>query len=271
MRVADFMNAMNNQNTYTVKETTVQKNGIDLRAFQITKAGDNVGVVFYESTLEQIADDQELVSAIENALNHAPVVDNSFFTREFVMNNVRLTLQKIVEDCEYVTFPFLDMVYIPTVFLPDGFIDGAGTIKLTDGHLRALDISQDELLEQAKTNTIFNTTVMDMKEKMRGMLPDEMIDEMPDSGMYIVSNHEQVKGSGALCEELLETFCDSKGLSSVTILPSSIHEFLVVTTPISKKEADAMVKEVNDTQVSEFERLVDHAFTYNANDGVICY
>jgi hypothetical protein len=82
--------------------------------------------------------------------------------------------------------------------------------------------------------------------------------------MYVLSN--PVRSFGAACivyPEVLDMAGQVLG-EDYYVLPSSVHE--VVLVPVSKSmepgEMDAMVMEINQTQVAEEEILSDHAYLY---------
>lgn len=98
---------------------------------------------------------------------------------------------------------------------------------------------------------------------MMGLLSDEMyLDALSDAHMYIISNDSGVKGAAAILNhDFLLNFAREHGYDKLCILPSSIHEAIIipVTEMTSIEDLDEMVKEVNATQVRPEEQLIDHA------------
>ena len=89
--------------------------------------------------------------------------------------------------------------------------------------------------------------------------------------MYVCSNSQKVNGAGViLYKDLLKQFAEKTG-SDFYILPSSIHETLLV--PVSDQmEVEAlrsMVREVNATQVAPEEVLSDNVYIYRREDDKI--
>ena len=67
-----------------------------------------------------------------------------------------------------------------------------------------------------------------------------------------------------LLGDVLTEFCKDHGLDSICIIPSSKHEILLVKGAMDRVEIDAMIREVNETQVAEQDRLSDHGYWFTA-------
>lgn len=119
-----------------------------------------------------------------------------------------------------------------------------------------------EDVETAKRNTMNEARLGVMFEVLIGggkRLSDWTPGEEP---MNIATLQGNANGAGLLlCEdfwkEIREKFDDD-----FYILPSSIHELIIVpkSAGMSKADLDAMVRDVNRTQVSDNEFLADNAF-----------
>lgn len=118
-----------------------------------------------------------------------------------------------------------------------------------------------------------------MVETLAGlMIPnyDEMSEEekeeareqldMPDPGMYVLSNSTKTFGATAVLRESTMEEIISKLGEDFYILPSSIHEVLIVPNRegMEVSELKAMVEEVNATQVAPEEVLSDNVYRYNS-------
>ena len=86
-------------------------------------------------------------------------------------------------------------------------------------------------------------------------------------GMFtVITNNSGIKGaSSILNEELMKNISKKGHTNKFVLLPSSIHEVLLV--PVAEKPSDLEMKdyneivmEVNTQEVSENERLSDHAY-----------
>ena len=82
----------------------------------------------------------------------------------------------------------------------------------------------------------------------------------------MVTNHSKVKGASAILnKDMLRMFAKRNGVSKLVVLPSSIHEMLVLPydTSIDMDAMSAMVREINQSQVAPEERLTDQAYLIN--------
>ena len=90
--------------------------------------------------------------------------------------------------------------------------------------------------------------------------------ELPevDELMYVASNKERCNGASVmLLDDVLDGFCRDHNLDSMLIIPSSVHEILFVVRDVDPHEIDLMIGEVNESTVSEMDRLSDHVYHYH--------
>lgn len=162
--------------------------------------------------------------------------------------------------------------------------EGTATITVRNNMTDLWGVEEDELFKIALLNTqrLFRGSVMSMASVMMDLLSDRMDDEYSSEffdmvvsedmvPMYVCSNSQKVNGAGViLYKDLLKQFAEKTG-SDFYILPSSIHETLLV--PVSDQmEVEAlrsMVREVNATQVAPEEVLSDNVYIYRREDDKI--
>ena len=88
---------------------------------------------------------------------------------------------------------------------------------------------------------------------------------LPINTMYLLTNNIKVMGATVLLyDNLLQEISDQLD-SSFILLPSSVHEVLIV--PVENRQDmeryTNMVQEVNETQLRPDEVLSDHAYYYS--------
>lgn len=160
--------------------------------------------------------------------------------------------------------------------------EGYGTITIHNNHMEFWGATQEQLHELALKNTpeLLPAKVQDMREIMVEMFSrsDEVDgaeeifpDEVYGDSMYVISNTAKINGASVMfypnnvLGRLAEKLDDD-----LYILPSSIHETIAIRASGADPEALAeMVREVNDTQVSEQERLSYHVYHYDGKSGVL--
>lgn len=148
--------------------------------------------------------------------------------------------------------------------------DGTASIAITNDILKMWDMDVEDLHELAVNNlpSVLPSTFKGMSEVMMEMTGMEFPDV--DEKMFVLSNVQKVNGASALLDkEIMKAVIDRVG-TDFYILPSSLHEVLIVPADAGMDVSDleAMVREVNDTQVSIEGKLSDFVFKYSADAGI---
>ena len=127
-------------------------------------------------------------------------------------------------------------------------------------------VNEAEVRELAIKNTpvLLPSNICSMKEMLDGMgvKADGLTDEIP---MYILSNRDRVNGAASMAYEgVVGRFAGDLG-SDLYILPSSIHELIIVPAgeEMDPRRLVQMIREVNDTQVSREEVLSYSLYQYS--------
>ncbi len=196
--------------------------------------------------------------------------------------------------------PFLDLaaVFYITINHPSF---SKGSILIQNPHIKYWNIDTGTLYSIAYDNTInvLGCEIKDMDEVIRDYMAEDLkirlssesysknlfindatinkfADEViagfhpngPDKAMFVLSNKECFFGASCIMyPEVLHKFA-LEHQSDVYILPSSIHETILIPTSKapSKEELCSMVKEVNNTEVAATERLSDNVYVYSLKD-----
>lgn len=160
----------------------------------------------------------------------------------------------------------MDLAFVPMLIVKEKG-DGFFTTKLDERVLRHWKISEEELWIQVFSNL--------QEEKFDVVSLDELLGSVPDDKwtpnlMYVLTNSKGINGAaGMLSVKTLEAFSKEKG--SFYILPSSVHEVLLVPDNIAMEESQLkeMVIDANRLVVSREERLSDEIYYYDARDGKV--
>lgn len=166
--------------------------------------------------------------------------------------------------------------------------NGMASTLVNNNMLKSYGITQEQLHEDAMKNApiLMPATVCSMAEVMKKMMMSDMLaagmDEetmeamladLPaaeDMPMTVVSNERGLNGAASLFyPDQMDKVAEKIG-GDYYILPSSIHEQLVVPDDGNMSSVDLgnMVREVNATQVSPAERLSDEVYHYDSKDKV---
>lgn len=162
---------------------------------------------------------------------------------EDIRDKVILCAQPVSEE-KILKRNFLDFeVYIRV-------IDGNQTSKLNADAAEILEIPEKEIFKTARQNLV--------DQKLEWSLP-----RGEDIDMLSVSRDGfKYGGFVGFQAEVLNTYANEhKG--NIVVLPSSIHDnILVPQDDVDLNDFHRTVREVNEEQVAESERLSDHAYLY---------
>ena len=151
----------------------------------------------------------------------------------------------------------------------DVSVDGAGiaSTPVTDQMLKMFGVSPQQLHDDAVANSekIMPAQFTSMMKLMTGMEPDP-----DDPQMMVLTNEHAINGAAAMFYEgQLDSVAEQMG-GNVFILPSSIHEVIILPDngEFQVAELESMVKSINATQVAPDEQLSDRVYHYDATDRV---
>lgn len=209
-------------------------------------------------------------------------IDITFFTDyEKVKSRIIFKLvnyernRELLQDVPH--YRFLDLALIFNC-LVDSSSSGNATILIRSHHLTYWSITRDDLYALAQKNTprLLSYELRNMTDVIKELFSDEeLLTEMPGfdvpsgNSMYVLTNRYKLHGSCCiLYPNLLREFA-ARLESDLFILPSSIHEVLIipVKNEMPPAELSDMVKDVNSSQLSREEILSDHIYYYSRENG----
>ena len=270
---------------YEVKITTNPKlNGTEKIGLSISRTQEPqqvVPVIYLEECYEQYLKNQKFMECVEKicmvyekqkgneetimtALKNMENVQNweKIKDRIFPMLVSERKNENLKE--QYVYKNYLDFLVLYTIRISEIEI---GNIKITNKMLEMWGISVEELDSQAMNNMKADGyQVKGMRRMLQESCPEMMNDigEEEDEVMYVLTNKEKYFGAAGilLCAELFQELI---GKNNFYILPSSVHELILVKDDegCDMQGLSAMVRCVNEEQVDREERLSDHAYYYD--------
>lgn len=145
----------------------------------------------------------------------------------------------------------------------------SASVLVTNGLMETWDSSETELLEHARRNTPLKMeySICSM-QSILGSYPEiKAGKENCLQQIYVLTNRNALYGAGCMMYDgLLEKLADDMG-SGFYVLPSSVHEVILYQACIYNREVAAglneIVKEINRTELSEEEVLIDMVYYYN--------
>lgn len=275
------------ENTDFITEKIQKNNGVTLQALIIKTPETNIYPTLYMDEFYNRAKNGECIDIISEDIlklyNHCKVespVDTSCLS-DFSKIKKRLTVRLINREknegllSDVPWEPFLDLAVVPAIHFdtPEGIY--AESI-IHNHHLKEWDITPEKLMCYARDNTpkILPGFLESIPEYLNDIAGEVVIPESNgDNCLYVLTNSERTNGAACLLyPDILKDFAE-KHKSNVFIIPSSVHEvmFLKEDADSSMDNLSALIREVNETQVSEVEFLSDHAYLYNRCTGEIEY
>lgn len=261
IRREDIIQELANRD-YKVEAYTSIKNGVEFDGIRFMNDNGICPVIY---TDEIIADSESLSEAVEKAIdtcNNADIMDfnkDNMLDSDFIMENLYIGMQKTSAE---------DIVRSDTDF--EGIekylyvkMNENASFKLTYGLLETLKISRDEAWKAAEIITFANTEIVSMSEKLSELMGQEIEEMEGIPTQYIVTNTINFRGASAILDgEALKKLSKKLAVSKFIVLPSSIHEMIVIPDDgkCAIEELSKMVQEVNQTQVEPEERLTDQAY-----------
>lgn len=178
--------------------------------------------------------------------------------------------------------PFLDLAIVFYLLIDQNSL-GSTTTLIQNQHLELWKVSLEELYRLAQTNTpqllphMIRSIEAVLKEMLHTQLaPDiDFQDEEPDPEldpqMYVLTNSNGINGSSCiLYEDVLKHFAEDIG-SDLIILPSSLHEVLLLprTDMMNLANYRQMVLDINESQVLKEDRLSNQIYQFSRSLGQI--
>ena len=251
---------------YQAKKHDVIKNSHMFKGITIN-TGTRINPVIYTGLVldgTETADEAaDKVISIYETYKDAPIDANILSDREWIMDHLTIAFQRVSDE---------DLVKKPTEY--EGIEQyliiiyenpyESFSIKVTPGLLANARLPEFEAWGSGLIHLIDSSEIISLKQ----MLSDTLNQTFSDNGndpmhIHVVTTSHRTKGAAAILNrgDLME-FAKNHDVDKLVVLPSSIHEMLVIPYDGSQDIDDfsRMVKEINATQVAPEERLTDKAY-----------
>lgn len=246
---------------------TTTKNNCNMTGLKIMDGSSISPVIFYtgESKGEYIT---KILDAISS---DRPDIDiNLLRDRDFVLNHVRICVQRLSDE-DIPKKNVLNLEAYLRIDMPSKVTDtSVGTVKVTEDFISLCGIDFDTLWAGAEKNTLAGLRFSSLEEEMglpadMPRLFDIVLYKDPDGGLSTFG------ASALLFPQIFDRYCETHDIDACVILPSSIHEVLVLdpaSIPGSFEELCSLVRSVNDQEVREWEALKPSVYLYQRSTGI---
>lgn len=171
--------------------------------------------------------------------------------------------------------PYMDLAIVFVCSVTE-FLNEYATILIHHEHMKLWDVSVQDLYSLALENS--PRLLPYQLDSIQSLIPDEPSMYLPwikNVELYVLTNKLKIHGATCMAYPKLLEQIASQLDSDLMIIPSSIHEVLIVPeTFINAQEKlppdyDCMISEVNDTKLTDDEILGDHVYHYRRNTGTL--
>lgn len=272
----------------------IKNNGVIIEGIYLGDNSSGIKPFFYISDLyQQYCMGESFDTIIENILEKPKcdskgldIIISKYKDVGYIKKNVMFKLINYNENIQQLsTMPhrkFLDLAIVYYCMF-DCISNSNGSVLVNDVHMKMWNLDEEALYNFAMNNTRIKNKAMltDMRSMLMLLLKDRQISELPQcfycddeqTDLYVLTNESKTFGAGViLYDNLIKKYAEEK-YSDFYIIPSSIHEVLLI--PVQQKEEiniaelACIVREVNDTQVLEEEILSYNVYYYDREKDVI--
>ncbi len=275
---------------YNLSVNEVKKLNQSYEAVTVTPEGSNIGVnmplnKLYDAIQDDVPYDavvDRAVDAIENGLNQAPKFDMNMLGDYDQMKN-KLAMEVVsaeanAEKLESVPHKNIEDMAVVYRFVLESSESGGASILVTNQMLENMGVTPEQLHADAMENApqLRPAVIKGMGELMAEMMGVDqaemlgMIIPPEDEKMFVATVPDKTHGASVLAyQDFMEQAAERVG-GDFFILPSSIHECLIVRDDGEMKYEDleAMVKDVNATQVDPADKLTDSVYHYDSKEKI---
>ena len=214
----------------------------------------------------------ELTSELENGMEESLTIDENaigdlrrYINRDYILEHISIVLRKAsnqpMEKRYYEDFPGLE----GCLYLKEEREDNTVvSILFGKGLLSAVGIGEEEAWERAEQNVHDDMVIDDLGSMVSEIFGiDVSDDEDDDLKLYVVTNRYSYKGaSGVLDRETMERFARGHHCKRVMVIPSSIHEMLLLphAEQFDEDGISRLIKAVNAESVDPRDQLGDRPF-----------
>ena len=259
---------------YEAESHEVIKNGVSMKGI-IIRSNDPITPILYTDDLVKMAEEcGQGISDVADVLvkkyeqqKDIEIDVNQLMSRETILSHIYIGIQKNSGEkiekkpCE---FEGLEKY----LYVKHSTKGRHYSLKLSQQIMGAINLSSDEAWHYAEKNTfaVGETQVQNVASMLSGMgyISDEVAEAESDfQQLYVVTNRAKYRGASAILDRrALKAFAEEHGVNELIVLPSSIHEMLILPYQgdMNLDDLSDIVKEVNAAQVEPEEQLTDTAY-----------
>ena len=263
----------------------VKNNSVELDGICLHRAGDTLSPTvylnhFYEEYLEgrplhSIL--SEIAATLSSKVPELEVNTSLYDNYDAIRHQIIFRLvnyernEELLTSCPYL--PFCDLA-ITFRWLVHSDSSGIASALITNKEMELWNITLEELYQTASINTrrLFPATIQPIQQLLSEYLDkdadiQELLDQTPDElQLFILSNEPRINGSTSMIYDGILADFAKKIKKDLYILPSSIHEVLLMpaTKEIEEQALLNLVRDANRTVVGLPDILSDSIYRFDS-------
>lgn len=263
----------------------VKNNSVELDGICLYRAGDTLSPTvylnhFYEEYLEgrplhSIL--SEIAATLSSEVPELEVNTSLYDNYDAIRHQIIFRLvnyernEELLTSCPYL--PFCDLA-ITFRWLVHSDSSGIASALITNKEMELWNITLEELYQTASINTrrLFPATIQPIQQLLSEYLDkdadiQELLDQTPDElQLFILSNEPRINGSTSMIYDGILADFAKKIKKDLYILPSSIHEVLLMpaTKEIEEQALLNLVRDANRTVVGLPDILSDSIYRFDS-------
>lgn len=258
-------------------QTVNKNNGVNWQGLTFRKQNyKSAPTIYLEPYYEAFQEGEDLVSLARQVVNcYNRYADYPQFEPDFFQDYEGIRGQVVYKLVNYQSnagmlaevphLPYLDLAMVFYCLIAHSEI-GMATILIRDSHLKMWNITHKTLYEDARVNTprLLQPEFKSMGEVLQ--LPEEELRDAPV--LHVLTNEMHMNGAASVLYEGMLEQCAGQFQESFFLLPSSIHEVILLpyARGIEVSKLRAIVREANQTQVEPQEKLSDSVYFYSREE-----
>ncbi len=263
----------------------IKNNSVELDGICLHRAGDTLSPTvylnhFYEEYLEgrplhSIL--SEIAATLSSEVPELEVNTSLYDNYDAIRHQIIFRLvnyernEELLTSCPYL--PFCDLA-ITFRWLVHSDSSGIASALITNKEMELWNITLEELYQTASLNTrrLFPATIQPIQQLLSEYLDkdadiQELLDQTPDElQLFILSNEPRINGSTSMIYDGILADFAKKIKKDLYILPSSIHEVLLMpaTKEIEEQALLNLVRDANRTVVGLPDILSDSIYRFDS-------
>lgn len=266
-KVTEIIKNRTNNVEVNVREV-VKNNGIKYTGITIKEIGNNIAPTIYiNEYYKSEKTPAETATYVINTYEEHKIDENVnvdwFKIYELVKTKLKAKLVN-AENTQYAGVSAKRYGYDDLKIVPYVNVGEIGTITILPEHIKMWNVKIQTIVSDALKNMEEDITMQSLANFMETSMGFEegTIGDSPLNNILIVSNKTKI--NGAIAAITARKMLKEKYNGNYVVLPSSIHEVLVLENNEDLEEMTEMVKAVNSQCVAPEDRLSDKAYLISA-------